>query len=156
MPRVNPAIRQSAHLGFGGTLAGGALAVAAMSAVLAHVLTAPAFAHMHGLAARLADGVREAIARHRLPWHVTQIGGRVEYMFSAKVPRNATEAALTRQGGLETLLHVFFLNRGVLLTPFHNMVLMCPASTEADVVRHTSVFGEFASWIVETGAVSER
>jgi glutamate-1-semialdehyde 2,1-aminomutase len=155
VPRVNPVIRQSAHLGFGGTLAGGALAVAAMSAVLAQVLTQRAFAHMHRLAGRLADGVREAIAKHRLPWHVTQIGGRVEYMFSAQVPRNATEAALARHGGLETLLHVFFLNRGVLLTPFHNMVLMCPASTEDDVARHTAMFGAFATWIVQNGVVSE-
>jgi glutamate-1-semialdehyde 2,1-aminomutase len=155
VPRVNPVIRQSAHLGFGGTLAGGALAVAAMCAVLKSVLTEVAFARMHGLAAELAAGARDAIAAHRLPWHVTEIGGRVECMFSPDPPRNATEVAAARHGGLETLLHVFFMNRGVLLTPFHNMVLMCPATAGADVQRHTVVLNEFAAWIAAEGAVTE-
>lgn len=153
VPRVNPVIRQSAHLGFGGTLAGGALAVAAMSAVLAEVLTEAAFSNMVARAEKLARDVRETIVANGLPWHATQIGGRVEYMFSPVAPRNATEAAAARHGGLETLLHVFFLNRGVLLTPFHNMVLMCPATSEEDVARHTAVFREFVAWIIGKGAV---
>ncbi|MEZ5925932.1 MAG: transaminase [Hyphomicrobiaceae bacterium] len=155
VPAVNPAIRQSAHLGFGGTLAGGALAVAAMQAVLHSVLTEAAFARMHDLAARLAEGVRQRIAACGLPWHATQIGGRVEYMFSPKPPRDATEAAAARHGELETLLHVFFLNRGVLLTPFHNMVLMCPASSVDDVARHTEAFDAFVAYIRERGALGE-
>ncbi len=153
VPRVNPVIRQSAHLGFGGTLAGGALAVAAMSAVLGSVLTEAAFATMIVRAERLARDVRETIVAGRLPWHATQIGGRVEYMFSPHPLRNATEAATARHGGLELLLHAFFLNRGVLLTPFHNMVLMCPATSEEDVARHTAVFAEFVAWIIGKGAV---
>lgn len=155
VPRVNPIIRQSAHLGFGGTLAGGALAVAAMSAVLGEVLRDAAFASMIARAELLARDVRSTIAANRLPWHATQIGGRVEYMFSADPPGNATEAAAARHGGLETLLHVFFLNRGVLLTPFHNMVLMCPVTSDEDVARHTAVFREFVAWIIGACAVCQ-
>ena len=39
-----------------------------------------------------------------------------------------------------TLLHLYALNRGVLITPFHNMALMAPTTTEAQVDRHTAVF----------------
>jgi glutamate-1-semialdehyde 2,1-aminomutase len=72
-------------------------------------------------------------------------------MFGRTVPRNGTEAGRARDGLLETLLHVFFLNRGVIITPFHNMVLMCPASSEADVERHTHVFREFAAYLRAEG-----
>jgi glutamate-1-semialdehyde 2,1-aminomutase len=146
-PRVNPMIRQSAHLGFGGTLAGGLLGVAAIRAALEHVLTPGAYDRMRGLALRLANEVAAMIAEYDLPWHVTRVGARVEYMFGRATPRNGTEAGRTRDGLLETLLHVFFLNRGVIITPFHNMVLMCPASTDADVDLHSNAFRALAEFL---------
>src|SRR6185437_8068144 len=81
VPMLNPKARQSAHLGMGGTLAGNALTVAAMRAVLAEVLTPPAYADMIARASRLADGARRIMARQGLSWHVTQIGARCEIMF---------------------------------------------------------------------------
>lgn len=143
MPKVSPFARQSAHGGFGGTLAGNAVTIAAVRAVLEHVLTEAAFNRMIALATELADGLKAAISAAGLPWHVMQVGARVEYMFSATAPRNASEFRAARNAELEGLLHLFFMNRGVLITPFHNMVLMCPATTSADVQRHNAVFAEF-------------
>lgn len=74
---------------------------------------------------------------------MTQIGARIEYMFSPTVPRNGSEARAARDGALEALLHLYFMNRGVLLTPFHNMLLLCPASIPEDVVRHDDVLSAF-------------
>ncbi len=143
VPWVNPRERQSAHLGIGGTLAGNALTVAAMRAVLEHVLTADAYQHMIAMASRLAEGARGTIAGHGLPWHVTQIGSRCEIMAMPKPPRNGADVIAHRNGRLETLLHAFYLNEGILVTPFHTMFLMCPATTAAQVDRHTAVFGRF-------------
>jgi glutamate-1-semialdehyde 2,1-aminomutase len=146
IPKVNPAlVKQSAHLGFGGTLAGSAVQVAAVRAVLDRVLTDAAFASMLQLAERLAKGARALIAEAQLPWYVAQSGARVETMYAPQAPRNAGDVARGRDGTLEALLHVFFMNRGVLLTPFHSMMLMCPATTERDVDRYLAVLGEFAS-----------
>jgi glutamate-1-semialdehyde 2,1-aminomutase len=145
LPPVDPAVKQSANAGFGGTLAGNAVTVAAIRATLEHVLTASAYRRMIDLASRLRDDVGRRIATAGLPWHATRIGARVEYMFSPTVPRNGSEARQARDGALELLLHLFFLNRGILLTPFHNMVLLCPASTDADIARHDSVFAEFVA-----------
>lgn len=143
LPPVDPSIKQSANAGFGGTLAGNAVTVAAMRATLEHVMTAEAYDRMIALASRLADGVRTAIDGAGLPWHVTQLGARIEYMFSPTVPRNGSEARAARDGALEALLHLYFMNRGVLLTPFHNMLLLCPASIPEDVVRHDDVLSAF-------------
>ncbi len=82
------------------------------------------------------------IARHGLPWHVTQLGCRAEYGFTAPPPRNGTEAHAATDHELERYLHLYALNRGVMITPFHNMALMSPATTAADVDRHTEVFAE--------------
>jgi glutamate-1-semialdehyde 2,1-aminomutase len=128
--------------GVGGTLAGNALSLAAVRATLENVLTAEAYARMIALAARFTAGVSSVIAARGLPWHVTQLGGRAEYMFSATPPRNGAEAFASRDGQLEDYMHLVALNRGVLLTPFHNMALMSPFTTEADVDRHTAVFDE--------------
>ncbi len=143
MPKVSPFARQSAHGGFGGTLAGNAVTVAAVRAVLEHVLTDAAFERMIALAGELASGVKTSISSAGLPWHVMQVGARVEYMFSPTPPRDASEFRAARNAELEGLLHLFFMNRGVLITPFHNMVLMCPATTRVDVQRHNSVFAQF-------------
>jgi len=146
VPKVNPAVvRQSAHLGFGGTLAGSALQVAAVRAVLSQVLTAEAFARMIPLAERLAARAREVIAAHGLPWHVAQTGARVETLHASAPPRNATDVRNGRDGALEALLHVYLMNRGVLITPFHSMMLTCPASRSDDVERYAVVLDEFCA-----------
>lgn len=153
VPHVNPRQRQSAHLGIGGTLAGNALTVAAMRAVLEDVLVSHNYTKMIANASRLASGARAIITRNRLPWHVTEIGARAEIMFMPKPPRNGAEVIAHRQGDLETLLHAFYMNEGLLVTPFHTMFLMCPATTAADVDRHTEVFGRFIDLLRDTGAV---
>jgi glutamate-1-semialdehyde 2,1-aminomutase len=152
-PMLNPKVRQSAHLGMGSTLAGNALTVAVMRAVLAEVLTPLAYAGMIARAGCLADGARRIIANYGLSWHVTQVGARCEIMFGPTPPRNGAESAAMRQGGLETLMHAFYLNAGVLVTPFHTMFLTCPATTDADVARHDEVFSRFVEAVLGEGAV---
>ena len=134
--------------GVGGTLAGNALSLAAVRATLAEVLTDEAFARMIELGKRYAAGVEAAIEEAGLPWHVTRLGCRAEYLFSLDRPRTGSEAHVAADVALERYLHLFALNRGVLLTPFHNMALMSPATTEADVDRHTAVFREAALELV--------
>jgi glutamate-1-semialdehyde 2,1-aminomutase len=134
--------------GIGGTLAGNALSLAAMRVTLAEVLTEAAYAHSVPLAARFADGVREAAAAHDLSWNVTQLGCRAEYRFQAEAARNGTEAHAAGDPELERFLHLHALNRGVLITPFHNMALMGPTTTDADVDRHTAVLGEAVAALV--------
>ena len=126
--------------GIGGTLAGNALSLAAIRATLEHVLTPQAFARMIPLAQRFAKGVADAIEAARLPWHVTRLGCRAEYLFGPHPPRNGAEAAAAADFDVERFMHLYALNRGVLLTPFHNMALMSPATTEADVDLHTRLF----------------
>ena len=134
--------------GVGGTLAANALSLAAMRATLGDVLTEEAFGRMIPLAERWTKGVEDAIAEARLPWHVTRLGCRAEYLFGPDRPRNGTEAHAASDIALERYLHLYALNRGILLTPFHNMALMSPATTEADVDRHTEVFTEAALELV--------
>jgi glutamate-1-semialdehyde 2,1-aminomutase len=128
--------------GIGGTLAGNVLSLAAVRATLEHVLTAEAFDRMIALGERFERGVQEAIDEHGLPWHVTRLGARAEYLFRAERPVTGSDAAAGIDPLLDRLIHLYALNRGVLLTPFHNMALMSPATTEADVDRHTEVFRE--------------
>ena len=130
--------------GVGGTLAANALSLAAMRATLGEVLTDEAFARMIPLAERWTAGVEQAVAEAALPWHVTRLGCRAEYLFGPNRPRNGTEAHAAGNFALERYMHLHALNRGVLLTPFHNMALMSPATSEADVDRHTEVFREAA------------
>jgi glutamate-1-semialdehyde 2,1-aminomutase len=130
--------------GIGGTLAGYALSMAAIRATLESVLTDSAFARMLPLAERWASGVDDVIARRRLPWHVTRLGARAEYHFMPHPPRTGADQARNADPDLERFLHLWALNRGVLLTPFHNMALMSPATTEEDVDRHTALFDEAA------------
>jgi glutamate-1-semialdehyde 2,1-aminomutase len=134
--------------GVGGTLAGNALSVAAMRATLAEVLTDEAFEHMIRLGERFAVGVQAVIAAHRMPWSVSRLGARAEYRFATPAPRSGTAAAAAGDEELEEYLHLFLLNRGVLITPFHNMALMCPTTTAADVDRHTELFDEAVGALV--------
>jgi glutamate-1-semialdehyde 2,1-aminomutase len=131
--------------GVGGTLAGNVLSLAAVRATLEHVLTDDAFARMITLGERFEAGVQGVIDGHGLPWHVTRLGCRVEYLFRAERPVTGSDAAAGGDHLLDKLLHLYALNRGILLTPFHNMALMSPATTEADVDLHTEVFGEIAA-----------
>jgi glutamate-1-semialdehyde aminotransferase len=134
--------------GVGGTLAGNALSLAAARATLTEVLTEAAFEHMIGLAERFEAGVAEAITAHGLPWSVTRLGCRAEYMFSPQPPRTGGEAAAAMDAELDALLHLYMLNREVLLTPFHMMALMSPSTTEAHVDRHTEAFTAVAAELV--------
>jgi glutamate-1-semialdehyde 2,1-aminomutase len=121
--------------GVGGTLAGNALSLAATRATLTDVLTDAAFAHMTRLATRYTNAARQAIDEHGLAWSVVQLGARAEFRFTQPAPRTGTESMHATDAQLDDFVHVFFANRGVLLTPFHNMALMCPATTDADVDR---------------------
>ncbi|MDC7718813.1 aspartate aminotransferase family protein [Vogesella sp. DC21W] len=132
------------HSGIGTTLTANLLAMAAMRANLAEVMTDAAYQHMFGLAERLAAGLREVIARHRLPWCVTQVGARTEFQFTPVPPRNGSEADRILDGELEHIVHLFLLNRGLLITPFHNMILVCPDTRVTDVDRLVQAVGEFA------------
>ena len=134
--------------GIGGTLAGNALSLAAMRATLASVLTKQAFDRMIPLAERWTEGVAKAIAETQLPWHVTRLGCRAEYMFGPKAPVNGTEAHNAMDFELERFMHLYAMNRGILLTPFHNMALMSPQTEADDVDRHTKVFREAVKEII--------
>ena len=126
--------------GVGGTLAGNALSVAAMRATLEQVLTDEAFSLMIGLADRYVAGVSEVISSRSVPWTITQLGARAEYRFCPSPPRSGGESNAAADPELDEYLHLYLANRGVLITPFHNMALMCPASTQADVDTHTELF----------------
>ena len=130
------------HFGFGGTLAGSALQIRAIRATLDKVMTDDNYGHMSALAERMERGIAEILRRHGLPWHVTRIGARVEYLFRPHTPRTGGEAHLGRHALLEAFIHLFLLNRGVLLTPFHNMALMCPFTSAADVDLHDRLLDE--------------
>ncbi|MFE2538370.1 transaminase, partial [Streptomyces sp. NPDC059371] len=118
--------------GVGGTLAGNALSTAATRATLEHVLTDAAFDTMAKLSERFEAGVRAGIDAWGLPWSVSRLGARTEYRFADPAPRTGTESAAAADTELEDFLHLYLANRGILLTPFHNMALMCPATTEQD------------------------
>lgn len=128
--------------GIGGTLAGNALSLAAMRATLEGVLTEEAYARTIPLAERFAAGVAGVIAEHGLPWHVARLGCRAEYWFRATPPRNGAEAAAAIDPELDRYMHLAALNRGILMTPFHNMALVAPQTTEEDIDFHTRVFRE--------------
>lgn len=126
--------------GIGGTLAGYALGLAAVRATLGEVLTDAAFATMLPLGERWAAGVDDVLRRHAVPWHVTRLGARAEYHFVPSPPRTGGELAAGADFDLERFLHLFAMNRRQLLTPFHNMALMSPLTTAADVDAHTAMF----------------
>ena len=130
------------HSGIGTTLAGNALTLAALEAALNHLHTEASYRHMLALASRLEQGLRERIARAGMPWTVTRLGARMELQFMPETPQNAQDVRDQAQAELEALTHLFMLNRGVLLTPFHSMLLVSPATGDADVDRLLQVFDE--------------
>jgi len=134
--------------GIGGTLAGYALSLAAVRATLTEVLNDDAFSRMIPLAERWEAGVNDVIHSRGVPWHVTRLGARAEYHFMPTPPRDGAEQIANVDPLLDKYLHLAVMNRGVLMTPFHNMALMSPATTAADVDRHTQVFGEVVDALV--------
>jgi glutamate-1-semialdehyde 2,1-aminomutase len=151
LPHFRPG-QEINHFGFGGTLAGSALQLAAIRATLDEVMTDETYRHMWAMAERFEEGVSRLLGSYQLPWHLTRIGARVEYLFLPRPPRNGGEAYHGRHALLEALIHLFLLNRGVLLTPFHNMALMCPFTSEQDVDLHTRLLDECLATLVEHGA----
>jgi glutamate-1-semialdehyde 2,1-aminomutase len=135
--------------GIGGTLAGNILALAAMRATLTGVLTEANFAKMIELGDRWSDGVDAAIKEFDLDWHCNRLGARGEYIFKGKAPRTGKEAADSGDFALEQYIHLRLLNDGFLLTPFHNMALMCPDTTAADVDAHTAAFRKMCAELVK-------
>lgn len=137
--------------GVGGTLAANALSLAAARYTLQHVLTEQAYAHMISLGARFERGVKSVIEEFGLPWHVTRLGCRAEYWFCDPPPRNGGQASASFDQELNAYMHLAALNRGILLTPFHNMALMSPATSEEDVDLHTQVFRASVSALLDPG-----
>ncbi len=133
--------------GVGGTLSGNALALAAIRATLSTCLRADDFAHAIPLASAWAGGVSTVIADAGLPWHVQQLGCRAEYWYCPP-PRNGAEAAAAVDAELDRFMHLWAVNRGILLTPFHNMALLSPHHSLADVELHTTVFREAVAALV--------
>ena len=139
---VANADRASGHSGMGTTLSANPMQFACLTATLAEVMTPDAYAHMEKLAKRLGEGLAEAIAARALPWHVVRVGARVEFICAPGPLRNGAESAAAHQPALEAALHLGLLNRGCLIAPFHNMMLISPATKMRQVERLISAFGE--------------
>ncbi len=133
------------HSGIGTTLSANALAIAAMHAMLDDVMSPSAYAHMTGLAQQLAGRIEGVIERHDLPWHVASVGARVEFVCAPKPPTNGTEARAAMDHELESIIHLMLVNRGTLLAPFHNMMLVSPATTAEQVARLIAHLDEVAT-----------
>ena len=134
--------------GIGGTLAGNALSLASMRATLTQVLTQENFVHMIDLGTRWSDGVDAAIQEFNLPWTCNRLGARGEYMFGKVAPITGADANDAGDFELEQYIHLRMLNDGFLITPFHNMALMCPDTTAADVDAHTKAFHTMCAELV--------
>ncbi|MES2740655.1 MAG: aspartate aminotransferase family protein [Pseudomonadota bacterium] len=130
------------HSGVGTTLSANMFAMAALRANLEEVMSDAAYAVMFRLADRLAAGLRAVIERHGLPWCVTQVGARVEFQFAPTPPANGSEAGAIMDAELEQIIHLYLLNRGYLITPFHNMLLVCPHTSENDIDGLLHAFDE--------------
>ena len=130
------------HSGIGTTLSGNMMTLAAIHATLTEVATEAAYRQMLALAALLEQQLIESLKAHNLPWNISRMGARLELQFCENPPCNASEARAAQNDNLESAIHLYLLNRGVLLTPFHNMMLVCPATTEADVSKLARVFND--------------
>ncbi|MGB5104602.1 MAG: aspartate aminotransferase family protein [Steroidobacteraceae bacterium] len=139
------------HSGMGTTLSANALSIAAMRATLEQVMTPEACEHMDQLAGRLAAGLQDAIGRHGLPWHVVRVGARVEFVCARGPLTNGTEAEAAHAPALEQAIHLGLLNRGCLIAPFHNMMLTCPATTNAQVSALHEAFDGVLTRLTRTG-----
>jgi glutamate-1-semialdehyde 2,1-aminomutase len=135
--------------GVGGTLAGNALSLAAMRATLGEVLTEEAFERMIALATDFTAGVQATLDELDVPWTIAQLGARAEYRFVRPAPVNGEDSAAAADGDLDAYMHLAMCNRGILMTPFHNMALMGPDTRAEDVARHTEVFREVVGALFE-------
>ena len=153
--RLTPPVKEDTidTSGVGGTLTGNALALAAVRATLSSALRDDDFAHMVPLAAAWTEGVQTSYEGVGLPWHVQQLGARAEYWFCPP-PRNGAEAVRGIDADLDRFMHLWAVNRGILLTPFHNMALFSPYHQRADVDRHTEVFADAVAALTGTGHAS--
>jgi glutamate-1-semialdehyde 2,1-aminomutase len=125
--------RTPGHSGIGTTLSGSKLQLALMRSMLETYFTREAFAPLIELARRLEKGIADVIIKYGAPWHVVRVGARVEFMCSPDRPRNGGEASRIIHRPIDMAIHHYLLNRGVVITPFHNMMLVCPATTKAHV-----------------------
>ena len=116
------------------------MTLVAIHATLTKIVTEAAYVHMLSLAEKLETQLIATIKSYNLPWNITRLGARLELQFCATSPKNAAEARHAQNDTIESAIHLYLLNRGVLLTPFHNMMLVCPATTEADINRLIKVF----------------
>ena len=139
-------------VGIGGTLSGNALSLRAVRTMLENVITEKNYEYMFAIAERLEEGIRATIDRHNLPWHVSRMGARVEYGHTVKPRRTAREVEASTDGELEQLLHLYCLNRGVMITPFHNMMLTSPSTTTEHVDLHNRIFAECVEELVNATA----
>ena len=140
------------HYGFGGTLAANALTLRTIRAGLEQVLTEDTYRRMIAVAERLQDAIARRIQQFGLPWHVSRLGARVEYLYTPAAPKNGGEAARARNDDIELLSHLYFANRQILLTPFHNMALISPSTTADDVQNYDRVFGEMLGEFTQTNS----
>jgi glutamate-1-semialdehyde 2,1-aminomutase len=141
--------RASGHSGMGTTLSANPMQFACLRATLAEVMTEDAYAHMEQGAARLAEGLAAVIAEHDAPWHVLRVGARVEFICAPGPLRNGTEAALAHQPALEAAIHTALLNRGCLIAPFHNMMLVSPATKKRQIDRLIAAFDEILTDLLD-------
>jgi glutamate-1-semialdehyde 2,1-aminomutase len=148
MARLN-AMRPPGHSGIGTTLSANALAITAMHAMVWQVISHDAYVHMLLLASRLVKGIEGVIQAHKLPWHVVNVGARVEFVCSEKPVTNGSEARAAMQPQLEAVLHLYLANRGILLAPFHNMMLLSPVTQEEQVDRLVVELGNAVSELTE-------
>lgn len=140
--------REPGHSGMGTTLSANPLQFAAMRAVLEEVMTEENYAHMEKLAGRLAKGLEDSIARHELAWHVQRVGARVEFICAPGPLKNGGDAEGAHASGLEAAIHVALVNRGVLIAPFHNMMLISPVTTKKQVDKLIAAFDDIAKALV--------
>ena len=138
----------SGHSGIGTTLSGNMMTLAAIYATLSETATADAYRKMLALAEKLESQLTDAINAYHLPWNISRMGARLELQFCATPPSNAAEARMAQNDSLESAIHLYLLNRGVLLTPFHNMMLICPATSESDINKLVLIFNDFLKEIM--------
>jgi glutamate-1-semialdehyde 2,1-aminomutase len=138
------------HSGIGTTLSGNMMTLAAIHATLTEVATEAAYTHMLALAALLEAQLTASIKAHNLAWNISRMGARLELQFCENPPTNAAKARKAQNDTIESAIHLYLLNRGVLLTPFHNMMLVCPATTEADVSKLVQVFNECLTVLIKS------
>jgi glutamate-1-semialdehyde 2,1-aminomutase len=141
--------RDSGHSGMGTTLSANPMQFACLRATLAEVMTEAAYAHMEQGAARLAAGLAAVIASHDAPWHVVRVGARVEFICAPGPLHNGTEAALAHQPALEAAIHTALLNRGCLIAPFHNMMLVSPVTKKRQIDRLIAAFDEILTDLLD-------